>query len=162
MFLLQKVTNLDFSWVSPRPDEVPGLANGSHAAGSNVMITFSKRSVSLNQQRFRGMAMLQNNFLRDPFAPLPKDKMNKLVVAMFAWDGNSFVGNEYWDGMLSASGDPAAACCSLIPEVTNNFQESKFTILPQLLNPDINPKIRGDATMVASPTKGLIPIKDNI
>ena len=45
MFLLQKVTNIDFSWVSPRPDEVPGLANGSHAAGSNVMITFSKRSV---------------------------------------------------------------------------------------------------------------------
>ena len=39
------------------------------------------------------------------------------VVAMFAWDGNSYVGNEYWDGMLSASGDPAAASCSMIPEV---------------------------------------------
>ena len=56
-------------------------------------------------------------FKRDPFAPLPEDKKDKLVVAMFAWDGNSYVGNEYWDGMLSASGDPAAACCSLIPEV---------------------------------------------
>ena len=60
-------------------------------------------------------------FQRDPFAPLPENKKEKLVVAMFAWDGNSYVGNEYWNGMLSASGDPAAACCSLIPEVEDTF-----------------------------------------
>ena len=27
----------------------------------------------------------------------------KLLVANFPWDGNSYVGNEYWMGMLSAS-----------------------------------------------------------
>ena len=32
----------------------------------------------------------------------------------FAWDGGSYVGNEYWENKLSASGDPAAACCSSI------------------------------------------------
>ena len=42
---LQKVTDLDFSWVSPRPDEVPQLAKGSQAPGSNVTINFSKRSI---------------------------------------------------------------------------------------------------------------------
>ena len=28
-----------------------------------------------------------------------------------------YVGNEFWKGMLSASGDPAAACCSTIAEL---------------------------------------------
>ena len=44
-FLFQKVTDLDFSWVSPRPDEVPDLAKGSQAPGSHVTINFSKRSI---------------------------------------------------------------------------------------------------------------------
>ena len=69
-----------------------------------------------------------------------------LVVAMFAWDGNSFVGNEYWEGALAASGDPAAASCSFIP---------------QLLNPDINSeKICGDNLKVATLDRGVITLED--
>jgi len=50
--------------------------------------------------------------LEEPF----KDCLN---VAMYAWDSNSFPGNEYYLGLLSASGDPAAASCSTIPFVQN-------------------------------------------
>lgn len=53
------------------------------------------------------------------------EDLNLVTVAMFAWDGNSYVGNEYYLGKeyLSVSGDPAAAACSAISE---------------LMNPDIN------------------------
>jgi len=54
---------------------------------------------------------------RDPAQKL--DDTRYLLVAMYAWDGNSYPGNEYWRGMLHASGDPAAACCSTIAELQN-------------------------------------------
>lgn len=42
-----------------------------------------------------------------------------LLVANWPWDANSYVGNEFWLGLLSDSGDPAAASCSFIGIIGN-------------------------------------------
>jgi hypothetical protein len=39
---------------------------------------------------------------------------DRLLVAMYAWDGNAFPGNEWWSGRLGSTDDSASASCSLI------------------------------------------------
>jgi hypothetical protein len=107
------LADLDFSWFGD-PADCGGVADGElfRAGDNEVRIHFSKR---------------------DPAAKLTGDDAGKLLVAMYAWDSNAFPGNEYWLRQLSASGDPAAACCSTIP---------------QLQNPDVNPRVSGDHALV--------------
>jgi hypothetical protein len=56
--------------------------------------------------------------------PAMKRQGNRLLVACYAWDCNSFPGNEVWRGSLSASGDPAAVCCSTVGELQNPYVNS--------------------------------------
>jgi len=111
--LLPGIADLDFSWFGGA-DVCGGVRDGEVLrAGENaVRIHFSRR---------------------DPAAPLRGGDAGKVLVAMYAWDANAFPGNEYWLGALAASGDPAAACCSTIPE---------------LQNPDVNPRVAGDHALV--------------
>jgi len=119
---LSRVKDVNFSWIATN-DNITELQQGKQLNGINIH--FSKR---------------------EPFQCLADEDKNKLVVAMFAWDGNSYVGNEYWQGYLSASGDPAAASCSTIPE---------------LLNPDINWRnVTGANVKIATRSNGLISLDD--
>ncbi|KAI0841348.1 hypothetical protein F5Y06DRAFT_308194 [Hypoxylon sp. FL0890] len=63
---------------------------------------------------------------REPAAELQGDEANQLLVVSYARDGNSFPGNEYWEGSLDASDDSAAACMSTIAELHNPLINPNF------------------------------------
>jgi hypothetical protein len=113
---LPHVADVNFAWFG-KASTCGGVASGDvlRAGDNAVRIHFSKR---------------------EPAAKLVGEDAGKLLVAMYAWDGNSFPGNEYWLGSLQASGDPAAACCSTIP---------------QLQNPDVNPRVSGPHAVTFGP-----------
>eukprot|EP01006_Ploeotia_vitrea_P013595 TRINITY_DN3550_c0_g1_i1.p1 TRINITY_DN3550_c0_g1~~TRINITY_DN3550_c0_g1_i1.p1 ORF type:complete len:511 (+),score=21.80 TRINITY_DN3550_c0_g1_i1:2-1534(+) len=121
---LPNVADVDFSWISGL-QYVGKSGNGSQWKGKrneHIRIHISKRS---------------------PQEPLTGDNKGKLLFVTYAWDGNALPGNEYWLGAsyLSASGDPAAACCSQVPE---------------LHNPWINTELTGAKTHVADPSTGKV------
>ena len=116
---------MDFSYL--HVDKCGQAGSGQIFPGTEIKIHFSRR---------------------DPFDKLNGDEAaEKLIVASWAYDGNSFIGNEYWDNALTASGDPAAACCSQIAE---------------LLNPSINSMMSGANLHVALGDGRIVPLKSYV
>jgi hypothetical protein len=105
---LPNISMLEFAWInvpSRCPEHVTAIARKQ---GINVV--FSQRN------------------------PAERLKTDELLVLSYAWDGNAFPGNEYWNGSLCGSGDPAAACMSTIPELHNPLA-NRFTDRITVLKP---------------------------
>jgi len=95
-----------FNEMDPNPQQLPNGRIGYKHKASGVMFAFHTQSSADNGHQFL--------------------KVPELIVANYAWDSNAFPGNEYWSGQLTASGDPAAACCSTIWNHHNPMINKKY------------------------------------
>lgn len=86
--------------------------------------TLKNSGMPTNNTLSNGIQVLLSR--RDPAAPLTGEYADQLLVAMYAWDGNAFIGNEYWQGSLTASGDPAAVACSNIGLTQNPLINTEY------------------------------------
>jgi hypothetical protein len=98
---------------------------------------------SFREQAFdNGIAISFTRF-QDGISPFMPVRENQLLVAQYAWDGNSYPGNEYWVRSLNASGDPVAACASSIT---------------YLQNPDVNPEFTRRAAICSADQDGRVQV----
>lgn len=108
---LSHISDINFSYI--------GTRNMNHCGG--VKDGFDIQDVN-------GHKIKVHFSTRNTADPLEGEDAKKLLIAAYPGDSNGYPGNEYWMGSLRASYDPAAACCSFIP---------------QLQNPEVNNNLNG-------------------
>lgn len=107
----------------------------------------TRDACQLAARKIIAKAIFTNN--RNPAAKLQGNDARNLLVLSYAWDGNSFPGNEYWGGSLYASGDPAAVRLRFFISsffmrssglLTLCFSQACMSTISELHNPILNPE----------------------
>ena len=86
--IYKNISEIYFAWLNITPNEIQNIKNFNNIQQYNIKFGY-----------------------RNPADPLPNDQ---LLIANWAWDPNSYIGNEYYVNLLGTSGDPAAASSSFI------------------------------------------------
>lgn len=108
---LPRIDRVEFMWMHAPAEVNPtapreGATEVKDANGKAIKVIFSES----NPADLKPMGMEEH-----------------MVMAMYAWDSNSFSGNEYWINQLDTSGDPAATCCSTIQELQNPYINTQLS-----------------------------------
>jgi hypothetical protein len=97
---------VDLRWF--RNDDEVITRTVQKASGGHLTIRFGKESPSATT-------------LYNPNGTKFLIDKDSLLVMNYAWDSNSFPGNEYWCGKFHDSSDSSSASCSLITELHNPY-----------------------------------------
>jgi len=94
------------------------------------------------------------SFSKNNFASLlPKDNVDDLLVVTTAWDGGSKLGNEYWVGLTTATGDAAAGAnttgsttqnTDINPCIYENVMKMQFPEISEAANEENTKKLDFD------------------